>query len=248
MISAIVLTKNEQENISPCLLGLKWADEILVIDDDSTDKTREIAQKNGARVIVRAIKGDFAAQRNFALRQAQGDWVLFVDADERVSEELKEEILCELKKADRERVVGFYLPRIDFFINRWLKHTERVKLLRLAKKGAGTFKRRVDEYWEVKGRLKKLNSPLHHYSHPHLDQFLATINARTSLNALVFYEENQRLSMGEWLKPGAKFIVSYFFRGGFLDGTAGFVFAVLMSLHSYLVRGKLYLLWKKGSL
>jgi glycosyltransferase involved in cell wall biosynthesis len=246
MISAIVLAKNEEKKIKDCLKSVAWADEILVIDDQSIDKTREIAKKEGARVISHPLEDNFAAQRNYALSLSRGDWVLFVDADERVSSELAEEIKQVVKK--NNGIVGYYLPRIDNFMSKWLKYGEikNIKLLRLAKKNAGVWLREVDEVWRVKGKAESLSRPLKHYPHDNLGEFLKSINERTTLNALAFYEEGKKINALEWGKPLAKFVVNYIFRGGFLDGLNGFVFAVLMSFHSYLVRGKLYLLWKRG--
>lgn len=245
MISAVVLTKNEEENIKECLKTLEWCDEVLVIDDGSSDKTREISRKLGARVIKHELKGDFAQQRNFGLKAAKHDWVFFVDADERVSQELVEEIRKETQ--ENPSFTGFYLKRIDFFANQWLKHGEigRLRILRLAKKGEGEWQREVDEKWEISGKTKTLKNPLLHYAHPSVSQFLQSINERSTLNAEVFYKKGQRLNLWEWLKPGGKFIQNFVFRLGFLDGVAGFVFAVLMSLHSFMVRGKLYLLWRR---
>lgn len=245
MISAIVLTKNEEKNIKECLLGLTWCDEIIVLDDDSVDGTVKIAEKLGARVIRHSLDGNFAEQRNFGLEKAKGEWIFFVDADERVSKELAEEIKEGIKDDD---VAGFYFRRIDNFMGKWLKRGEigRLKILRLARKGKGEWKRKVDEIWEIKGKTKTFKSPLLHYSHPTLSEFLTSINERSTLNAREFYEKGRRVAFIEWLKPPAKFIQNYFFYLGFLDGIPGFVFAVLMSLHSFLVRAKLYLLWEKG--
>lgn len=245
MISAVILTKDEEENIKECLEGLKWCDEILVIDDYSSDRTREISEKEGARVIKHALNNNFAAQRNLALQKAHEDWVFFVDADERVSLDLAREIQEEIKKSN---VDGYFLKRIDYFIGKWLKYGEirSVKLLRLGKRESGFWSRSVDEVWEVKGKIKTLNNPLLHYSHPELKQFLSSINGKSTLNAKEFYKEGVRVNLLEWLKPLAKFIKNYFILQGFLDGTAGLVFAVMMSFHSFMVRGKLYLLWKKN--
>jgi len=247
MISAIILTKNEENNLAECLAGVKWCDEILVIDDESSDKTVPIAKKAGARVIEHKLGADFAAQRNFALDQAQGDWIFFVDADERVSPELAEEIQ---KKIENSSVLGYFLKRSDFFMGRRLRFGEidKIKILRLAKKSSGRWRRRVDEKWEVEGKTTLLENSLVHYSHVNLTNFLTTINERSSLNARQFFEEGIQINFWEWVKPLAKFVWNYFFLLGFLDGATGLVFAVLMSLHSFLVRGKLYLLWAKGDL
>jgi len=244
MISAVVLAKNEEKNLEDCLSGLKWCDEIVVIDDDSTDKTKEISQKAGAKVIPHSLKNDFAEQRNFALKEASHDWIFFVDADERVSDKLALEIQKKIKKTTS---TGFYCWRIDNFLGRWLKHGEigSTRILRLARRGSGWWKRNVDEQWAVSGKTETIKNPLLHYSHRNLTEFLESINERSTLNAEAFYREGRWITVFEWFKPKGKFILNYFLRLGFLDGLPGFVFAVLMSLHSFLVRGKLYLLWRR---
>lgn len=256
MISSVVLTKNEEKNIRDCLSSVSWCDEVLVIDDFSEDKTIEIAQKLGARVIRHHLNNDFSKQRNFALKEAKGDWVLFLDADERITPQLAKEIQQEIKSSE---YTGFYFRRIDYFINGWLKHGEvgglgeklgflgGVKILRLAKKNAGLWTRKVDETWQIKGKTKILKNPLLHYSHLSLKDFLTSINTRSSLNAEQFYKENPNFNDFDWLKPILKFLKNYFLLLGFLDKSRGFVFATLMSFHSFLVRGKLYLMFKKNS-
>lgn len=245
MISAVVLARNEEKNINECLQSLKFCDELIVIDDNSYDKTREIAESCGAKVINHPLNRDFAAQRNFAQRQADNEWILFIDADERVGNELKDEILFSINSNNSAN--GFYFRRIDFFMGKWLKYGEigSTRILRLARKGSGEWKRKVDEVWEVKGKTEVFENPLLHYSHPTLLEFLSSINERSTINAEEFFNQGKKLSFWEWLKPIVKFKLNYFLRLGFLEGTAGFVFAVLMSLHSFMVRGKLYLLWKK---
>lgn len=244
MISAVILTGNEEENIRECLKSVSWCDEILVIDDESTDKTVLIAEEFGTKVIKHPLNDDFGQQRNFGLSQAKGDWILFVDADERVSGELRDEIK---EKILLSNINGFYLRRIDFFMGRWLKHGEisNIKLLRLGRKNAGKWERTVDEVWKIGGNIETLKNPLLHYSHSSLTQFLENINRRSTMNAEYLFKTGKKINLFEWLKPKFKFIQNFFFKLGFLDGTAGFVFAVLMSLHSFSVRVKLYLLLKR---
>lgn len=248
MITAIVLTKNEEKNIKVCLATVKWCDEILVIDDNSTDKTREIAKSLGSQVIKHDLAGDFSKQRNFGLKQAKHDWVLFLDADERLSEELKEEIQTTLKENGLGTTRGFYFKRYDYFLGKLLKHGEMasIKILRLGQRGSGVWQRTVDEKWIIDGKTETFKNPLFHYSHSNLTQFLENINERSTMNAEELYSEGIRITFFDWFKPLGKFLQNYFFRFGFLDGLYGFVFAILMSFHSFLVRGKLYILWKKG--
>ncbi len=243
MISTIVLTKNEEKNIEACLKTLKWSDEVIVIDDHSQDRTVELAEKLGAKVFKRDLNQDFAGQRNFGLEKAKNKWVLFVDVDERVSSQLR----AEIQRAIQKDFSGFYLKRKDFLFGKELKHgeTSRVRLLRLARRDAGKWQRRVDEVWEIIGKTGTLRNPLLHYSHPTMADFLKSVNFKSTLNAQVFYEEGKKTRFFDWLKPLVKFFQNWVFRLGFLDGMPGFIMALMMSFHSFLVRSKLYLLWKQ---
>lgn len=247
MISAVVLTKNEEKNIEKCLENLSWCDEIIVVDDDSQDKTVDIARKKGAKVYIHRLEHDFAAQRNFGLEKAKNDWVLFIDADERVSQALWYEIMARLN-TPFSPYVGYYLKREDVMWGKKLQYGEtgNIKILRLAKKGAGSWKGKVHEVWKVKGKTDVLQKPLTHYPHQTVKEFLQEINYYSDLRAEELRKKKVRVS---WftilLYPKAKFVLNYLFKGGFLDGTPGLVFAFMMSLHSFLVRGKLWLLWQK---
>lgn len=245
MISAVILTKNEEKNLQKCLEGLSFCDEVVVIDDNSTDKTALIAKKYGARVIHRALQ-DFSSQRNFGLEEAKGEWVLFVDADERVSKKLREEI----QTAVIENKNGFYVKRTDFMWGRELGHGEvgNIQLLRLAKKGKGKWEGKAHEVWQIKGEIGILSSPLYHYPHPTISEFITEINHYSSLRAEELKEEGTRASFITIIVyPKAKFFMTYIVKLGFLDGVSGLVLATMMSLHSFLVRGKLWLLWQKHS-
>lgn len=249
MISAVILTKNEEENIERSLQSLSWCDELLVIDDNSEDKTVEIAKKRGAKVYTRSLKGDFAAQRNYGLEKAKGDWVLFVDADEKVTSTLWYEIMQYTNNPINE-YAGFYIKRIDNIWKKELKHGEigNIKLLRLAKKDAGRWEGKVHEVWKIKGKTLTLNNSLLHFPHASVAKFLKEINVYTDLRAEELFKKKRKVYW--WsiiLYPKAKFIVNYMFRGGFLDGMPGLVFALMMSFHSFLVRAKLWTLWHKNS-
>ncbi len=239
-ISAVVLTKNEEKNIKGCLKSLDFCDEMIVVDDFSPDRTREIAREHGARVFQRRLAGDFASQRKLGLRKAKNDWVLFIDADERISPALAGEILnYESRIMNYD---GFYFKRRDFFLGCWLKHgeTSRVRLLRLARKNSGRWQGRVHETWQVKGKIGDLEEPLLHYPHPSLTEFLEKINHYTSLRAR---EEKNFFWSQLFFYPLLKFSQNYFFRLGFLDGWAGLMMAWLMSFHSLVVRVKT---WEKN--
>jgi glycosyltransferase involved in cell wall biosynthesis len=247
MISAVILTKNEEMNIGDCLDSISWCDERIIIDDHSDDKTVDIAKKKGATVFIHSMYEDFSLQRNFGLEKAEGDWVLFIDADERVSPALWYEIMQHTNESI-EDFSGFYIKRLDTMWARVLKHGEtgNVVLLRLARKGAGRWEGKVHERWVVKGKTAVLKNPLDHFPHSSVSEFLKEINYYTDLRAEELFK---RKTKSNWLSiiayPKAKFIQNYIIKGGFLDGLPGLLVAILMSFHSFLVRGKLWLLWQK---
>jgi glycosyltransferase involved in cell wall biosynthesis len=246
MLTGIVLTKNEERNIKACLKSLSFCDEILVIDDFSTDQTVKIAKKANCQVLKRKLGNSFAAQRNFALKKAKPGWVLFVDADERVTPDLQEEIKTAIKNPE---IIGYFLKRRDILFGKKIHfgETRKTRLLRLARRDGGEWTRRVHETWQVKGRLGQLKTPLLHYPHQSLTDFLKEINHYSSLHAQTLYEERKQTNLFEIIfYPLAKFLKNYFFHLGFLDTMPGLILALTMSLHSFLARGKLFMLTKKG--
>lgn len=247
-ISAVVLTKNEEKNIKKCIESVSFCDEVIVIDDNSEDGIIEIVKALGAKVYKRSLKGDFARQRNFGLEKANGKWVLFVDADERVSDNLRNEII-QIIDNPLINYLGFYLRRTDFMWGKELRYgeTANVKLLRLARRKAGKWKRRVHEVWEIVGRTYELKSPLLHYPHPTLKEFIASVNAMSNLHAKANKEVNKKSSLAKiiiW--PTGHFVYNWILRLGFLDGIQGLVVALIMSFHSYLAWSKLWILQKRN--
>jgi len=250
LISAVVLTKNEEENIIDCLETLKFADEIIIVDDNSTDRTKELIdvfEKShpNLQFFRRSLDNDFSSQRKFGVEKSRNDWVIFVDADERISSDLGTEI----KEKISEEYSGFLIPRRDFMWGKELLHGEtgRTRLLRLFNKSKGNLKGKVHETWETKGNVGFLINPIKHYPHPAISDFLREINFYTDLRAQELKEKGVKVNALQIvLYPKAKFIVNYFLKLGILDGIPGLVHATLMSFHSFLVRGKLWLLWQKG--
>lgn len=250
-LSAVILTKNERENIEDCIKSVSFCDEIVVIDDKSTDKTVEIAKSFGARIFKRELSDNFAVQRNFGLTKARGEWVLFIDADERVTSALAAEI-SSATFADQisNKYDGFYLKRVDTLWGRELRHGEvgSVRLLRLARKGEGIWKRRVHERWYIKGRVGELKNPFLHYPHQTLRDFLRDINFYSTLHAQQKdFEGGQSDIATIIVRPLGKFIVNWILRGGFLDGVPGFLVALLMGFHSFLAWSKLWLMQQRRS-
>lgn len=244
-ITVVVLTKNEADNIRRCLKSLLWCKEIILLDD-SQDQTVALAApvlpKTKLRIIKANATGDFAVLRNNALTKVRYEWVLFIDADETVTPELAREIT---QAIGSKRKNGYLIRRQDNFLGKWLKYGETgdIKLLKLGRKYAGKWRRRVHEAWEIKGEIGELKSPLLHHPHPTISEFIERINRWTTLDAEEFYNAGVRSSWGKVIAyPSGKFIRNYIFKLGFLDGTPGLLFAILMSMHSFLTRGKLFLL------
>lgn len=241
MISAVILTKNEEKNIERCISSLSFCDEVIIIDDFSADKTVETAKKLNAIVYQRALNNDFSSQRNFGLEKVKSQWVLFVDADEEISKELEKEILSEIST---KFFNGFYLKRKDIAFGKELKYgeTANIKLLRLGRKGKGTWGRPVHEVWKIKGPVDTLKNPLNHYSHQNILDSLKKINYYSDIEAS-FREKEKSGFMQILLYPIAKFFKNFILLKGFLDSMHGFLIAVLMSGHSFLVRVKI---WEKN--
>lgn len=243
MISAVVITKNEEETITDCLKSLSWCDEIIIVDDFSNDKTLGVIKnlKLKTKIFKRRLNSDFAAQRNFGLEKAKGEWVFFVDADEKISPSLRDEIKQRTKNS---RTDAFFLKRRDIFLGRELKHGENgnIKLLRLARKSSGKWKRKIHEYWNVSGETGELKNSIIHIKSENLKEFVDKINKYSTFHAEELKIEGKR---GNVIKvifwPSGKFIVNYFFRLGILDGKPGFIMASMMSLHSFLSWIKLWI-------
>lgn len=250
-ISVIVLTKNEEKNIIDCIESLLSFDEIIIIDDYSTDRTWEIVKKLSAenlwiKCFKRELNQDFSAQRKFGIEKSKNDWIFFVDADERVSKELVSEIddVFELG----EDYSGFLIKRTDFMWGKKLSHGEtgNIRLLRLFNKHQGKLVGKVHESWQSTKLVGRLLNPILHYPHPTISAFLSEINFYTDLRAQELFEAKKKAGfMSIIFYPKAKFIKNYFIKLGFLDGLPGLIHAILMSFHSFLVRGKLWQLWHK---
>lgn len=240
MISAVVLTKNNQESIGRTLKSLLWCDEIIIIDDNSSDETLEKIKNKKIKVYQKSLNSDFASQRNFGLEKAKGDWVLFIDSDEVITPELKKEIQSALVG---DKYDALYLKRQDYFMGKWLKfgETARAHFIRFARKSAGQWQRKVHEKWEVKGKIGELDTPILHYPHPTITDFLREINFYSTLHAGVLYDEGQSTDYLKIIfKPKLKFLTNYILRLGILDGLPGLVTALMMSFHSFLSQSKLW--------
>jgi len=256
-LSAVVLTKNEEKNIEKCLKSLDFCDEIIIIDDFSDDKTLEEIQKlevksqnlkSKVKIFKRQLKEDFAQQRNFGLSKATNEWVLFVDADEEVTEKLKSEIRSRQVRDEND---AYFVKRQDIFWGKILKHGEvsqirQTGLIRLIRKNSGSWMGTVHEVFHTTNNVGQLNGFLNHYPHPTLKEFINDVNNYSSIRAEELFNRGTKTNILEIIFfPLVKFKYNYFWNLGFLDGPAGFTYAFMMSFHSFLVRTKLYQLINK---
>lgn len=252
MLSIVLLTKNNASTIETTLASAAFADEIIIIDDYSNDDTLQIARKYSVKSEKRHLDGDFAAQRNYGLTKAKGDWVFFLDSDEIISKDLQKEIRDSISRAgtDEKGIAGYYVKRDDIFFGKKLLYgeTAHVKLLRLGRKNAGRWIRPVHEIWDIKGRTETLTVPLLHTSHDDVAQFIDAINWYTTINAKHLYEDGVKASIFSIVSyPTVKFIRNYILCQGYRDGTRGMFMALMMSFHSFLTRAKLYMFWHKAT-
>lgn len=248
MLSGVILTKNEEDNIQDAIDSLEFVDEILIVDDLSTDSTLDIVKKNNNSKIkiYEKRKESFAEQRNFAQQKTKHDYIFFLDADERVTKELQKEILLNIQNSDTVKAWKF--KRQDRLWGQKLNYGETagVRLTRLGKRNAGKWVGSVHEEWIIDGEVKELENPILHFPHQSIAEFISEINLYTDLRAEELFQSGKRVNIIEiFIYPLGKFVDGYIFKRGYKDGIPGFVVATLMSFHSFLVRGKLWQLWRK---
>ncbi len=240
-LSVTVITLNEAERLRTCLESVAWADEIVVVDAESQDKTVAVAREFTDRVWVRPWPG-FAAQKNFALAQATGDWVLSLDADEEVSPALRADIEAVLASGGRSRPAGYAVPRRNLFLGQWVRHGGLYPdwQLRLVRRGRGRFvERAVHEALRVEGAVGRLRGHLVHRSYDSLGDFLDRAHRYATLAADDLVRSGGRVRTGELvLRPFGRFLAMYVLRGGFLDGGKGLLLAGLYAYYVFMRTAK----------
>ncbi len=238
-ITAVVVTHNEEENIGDCLKCLDFVQEILVIDTESSDKTVEIASLMGAKVIKTEIIYP-EEKKNSGIKSAAFPWILVVDADERVTPELKSEI---------ERVLGnpefngYWIYRKNFFLGKEIKYCgwRGDKVIRLFKKNAGEYpEKRVHGKLRLNGRTGVLKSKLLHHSYRNVSDYFKKIDIYTKWNARDL-KGKKVCGCKLFLNPASRFINMYFSRLGFLDGISGFILCVMASFSVFIKYLRIYL-------
>ncbi len=248
-LSVVILTKNEEKNINDCLQSVAgWADEILVVDDESTDRTLDIVKKYTDRIIIKRMDIE-GRHRNFAYSQAKNLWVLSLDADERVTEELKKEI--ETAISSQAKYNGFTIPRRNYIGNYWVKYggwypSPQLKL----------FRKDKFRYEEVDVHPRAfmddpcghLKSDIIHYSYKNLEDFFSKLNNQTSREAQKWFNQDKPMRLGRFLwRTFDRFIRTYVARKGYKDGFIGFVVAFNAASYQFISYLKYRELTRKGS-
>lgn len=225
-LSVVIITKNEAANLPRCLESVRWADEVLVVDSDSTDETIEIARRFGAKVVIEPWRG-FGPQKAFAASSAKNDWILSLDADECVSVGLKREIEERLVSLDPES--AYAIPRKSFFLGRWIEYGGWFpdRQIRLFHRG---FSQWDDAPVHEKVKCRKVGrfqSHLEHYVFRDFTHQIDTNNRYSGLLAGKDIQAGKRFSLLKLvIKPPVKFLENYLWKRGFLDGLPGFIIAV----------------------
>ena len=226
-ISATVIVLNEERDLPRCLKSLSFCDEIIVIDSGSVDRTAEVARQFGAKVIDEPWRG-YGAQKNFAMSQARSAWVLNIDADEAVTPELRDEILAEINSP--QAAAGYAVARKTFYLGRWIRYGGWYPnyVTRLCRKSLGSWTEpNVHEELSITGDYRRLKNPMLHYTFSDIADQVRTNMRYAQQGALDLRNRGLPPSYAKLLaKPLGKFVETYVFKRGFLDGLPGFIISI----------------------
>ena len=247
-LSVTVITKNEAADIGAALASVAFADEIVVVDSHSTDETVTIARQHTERVFLRDWSG-YIDQKNFAAAQAANDWILSLDADERVTPALAAEIKATLSGEPTQH--AYRIPRVTWHFGRWIRTTDwypdyQLRLYdRRAAQWTGQY---VHEAVTVRGAVGQLRHELEHYAYRDISDHLETMDRYTTLAAKQMYESGRRAGLLQVAgHPPLAFLRNYIARGGFRDGAAGFTISAMNSYYVFLKFAKLWELERQES-
>ncbi len=235
-LSVVIITKNEEKNIKDCVESVKgWADEIVIVDDDSNDRTREIALEYTDKILLRKMDIE-GRHRNWAYQQAKNDWVLSLDADERVTEKLKREI-GEFLESSPE-AVACSIPRRNYIGDYWVKYGGWYPSPQLKMFFKDRFKweeAHVHPVAYVDGNVAHLKSDIIHYSYRDIADFVNKLNNQTTLEVAKWIDQGKEIKSSRFLRRSIdRFLRSYLRKQGFRDGFYGFVLAYFASLYQFL--------------
>jgi glycosyltransferase involved in cell wall biosynthesis len=246
-ISVVLSVLNESEKLGKCLESVTWADEIILVDNGSTDGTRDIAKSYGAMLFPRKNNPMLNINKNFGFGKASGDWILCLDGDEVIPSPLKDEILSKIAAADS--VSGYWIARKNIIFGKWIQHGLwwPDKQLRLFRRGSGKFpEKHVHEYIEVQGRTESLEEPFVHHNYEHVSQFLRKMDLLYTNSEVDKLESSQyRYVWYDALRfPVSDFVKIFFAQKAYRDGLHGLVLSLLQSFYSFIVFVKL---WERNS-
>ena len=239
-LSVTIITLNEEANIRGCLESIKWADEILVTDSGSKDDTINICKEYGVRFFIDEWHG-FGKQKNLIARRAINNWILNIDADERITPELRKEIEVVLDNGNYD---GYYIPRKNFFGERWIRHCGWYPdyNLRLYRKDKGCFNERsVHEAVKVNGKTWHLKTPLEHYTYRDISDYLKRMDRYSTLSAEEMFKEGRKTGyFNIFFRTVFTFLKMFFLKKGFLEGYRGFILSGLYSSYTFSKYAKLW--------
>lgn len=240
-LTAIIITKNEESRLERCLQGVRWADEVIVVDDFSEDRTVEIAGQYGCKVIQH-LQTSFGGQRNIGIRKASNEWILHLDADDIVSEELRREIVSKALQSGSP-FDAFAVTRRMYFLGKPMLHGDwhlRNKQIRFARREKGWFTETVHERLVVEGRVGELKEPIDHYSIPSISNYIEKMNRYSDEEVLQLSDRESAYSLltGCVMRPLKRFIGNYVVRAGFLDGTRGFILSAMEAMYQFAIFAK----------
>ncbi|MBI4698866.1 MAG: glycosyltransferase family 2 protein [Nitrospirae bacterium] len=246
MLSIAIITHNEEGNIRDALESVRWAEEIVVIDANSSDRTQDICREYTDKVYSFEWAG-FSAQKNKAVSLTTQPWVFVLDADERFTDALKEEVTGLL--GGNPSMEGYYVSRKNYFAKKWIRHGGwwPDHTLRLFRREKGVFEsREVHESVKVNGETGYLKNPIEHYTYKDIDDFLKRMQDYSTLSAKELYKKGRRANILDIVvRPVATFIRMYFLQLGMLDGFYGIILACLYSVYTFKKYSKLKKMWKQ---
>jgi glycosyltransferase involved in cell wall biosynthesis len=241
-LSVLVLTRNEEDNIVPCLQSVQWAEERIVVDSGSTDRTVELAAPLATKILRLTWKG-FGKTKSEALTSAECEWILWLDADERVSAQLGEEIRGIVKTHDASPA-AYDVARRAFFLGKWIRHCGWYpsRVTRLFQRVRGTFSdSAVHEYLIIDGTTGHLRNDLDHFTDPDLHHYFSKFNRYTTLAAEEMHSAARTAGLPDLLfRPAFMFVKMFILRRGFLDGIHGFILCAVSSAYVFAKYAKLW--------
>lgn len=244
-LSVVVSVFNGEKELDDCLKSASWAQEIIVVDNSSTDKTQNIARKYTNKVFVKPNNLMLNINKNFGFSKATCDWILSLDTDERVPDELKEEIINVLKNG-KSGINGYWIPRKNIMFGRWIRHTGWYPdfQLRLIKRGKGKFpEKHVHEMIKVIGETEYLKNNLLHYHYATISQFLNKLNIYVVNEAEQLIENGYKFKWQDFIRfPTREFLSRFFAREGYKDGVHGLMLSMLMAFYHFLITA---VVWEK---